>query len=97
MTWASGFPLRFEGVRLPAVLARFLRYVGGIGAYLVLFALPGAWDYVGWIFTLVSVILVFATPDRGGLPGLVSAQRLVDAREPFDPEGPAPRRIASWG
>lgn len=89
--------LRFEGVRLPVVLARFLRFAGGIGTYLVLFALPGAWDYVGWIFTLVSVILVFSTPDRRGLPGLLSGQRLVDAREPYDPEGPEPRSFMSRG
>lgn len=88
--------LRFEGGELPVALARFLRFAGGIGAYLVLFALPGAWDFVGWLFALVSVIFVFVTPDGRGLPGLLSQQRLVDAREPLDPDDPPPHVEVRW-
>lgn len=88
--------LRFEGSGLPLALARALRFIGGIGTYLVLFALPGAWDFVGWLFVLGSTILVFATSDRRGLPGLLSGQRLVDAREPLDPDEPVPRISLRW-
>ncbi|WP_240642156.1 VanZ family protein [Microbacterium sulfonylureivorans] len=88
--------LRYEGGGLPIPLARFLRYAGGIGTFLVLFALPGAWDFAGWIFTLVSVIVVFATRDHRGLPGILSAQRLVDEREPPDPDGLVPRISMRW-
>lgn len=72
--------LRFEGGELPVGLARFLRFAGGIGGYLVLSALPGAWGLVAGVFAVVSASLVLTTPDRRGLPGLVSGQRLVDAR-----------------
>lgn len=73
--------LRFAGGELPVPLARFLRFIGGIGGYLVLMALPGAWAYVASVFATVSLALVFLT-DRGrGLPGVVSGQRLGDARE----------------
>ena len=77
--------LRFTGGPLPPGLARFLRFAGGIGGYLVLLALPGAWGLVAGVFAVASVTLVLATPDRRGLPGLVSGQRLVDAREGEDP------------
>lgn len=72
--------LRYEGGPLPEGLARVLRFAGGIGGFLVLFALPGAWDLVGWIFAVTSVVLVFTTRDARGLPGLVSGQDVVDAR-----------------
>ena len=73
--------LRFEGGDLPSGVARFLRFAGGIGLYLVLFSLGGVWSFLGWIYLVISVILVFATVDRRGLPGIVSGQWVVDARE----------------
>ncbi|WP_019181486.1 VanZ family protein [Microbacterium yannicii] len=73
--------LRYTGGPLPAALARPLRFAGGIGGYLVLLALPGAWGLVAGAFAVVSLVLVLTTPDRRGLPGIVSGQRLVDARE----------------
>jgi hypothetical protein len=82
--------LRFAGGQLPIGLARFLRFAGGIGAYLVLTALPGAWSFVAWVFAMVSVVLALTTDDRRGLPGLVSGQRLVDAREREEPDAAAP-------
>lgn len=88
--------LRFEGGPLPIALARFLRYAGGIGGFLVLFALPGAWDLAGWLFTIVSLILLWASRDRRGLPGYLSGQRLADAREPVDPDDSVPRISARW-
>lgn len=76
--------LRYAGGPLPIGLARFLRFAGGIGGYLVLLALPGAWGLVAGVFAVASVTLVLTTPDRRGLPGLVSGQRLVDARASAD-------------
>ncbi|MEZ3161950.1 VanZ family protein [Microbacterium sp. BWT-B31] len=72
--------LRFEGGPLPVALARVLRLVGGIGGYLVLSALPGAWGLAAAVFAVASLALVLTTDDRRGLPGLVSGQRLFDAR-----------------
>nr|WP_179492444.1 VanZ family protein [Microbacterium immunditiarum] len=72
--------LRFEGTTYPVWLARLLRFAGGIGGYLVLVALPGAWGLVGGIFAALSLVLMLTTDDRGGLPGIVSGQKLVDAR-----------------
>ncbi|WP_194410169.1 VanZ family protein [Microbacterium cremeum] len=76
--------LRYAGGPLPVGLARFLRFAGGIGGYLVLLALPGAWGLVAGVFAVASVTLVLTTPDRRGLPGIVSGQRLVDARAAAD-------------
>lgn len=73
--------LRFTGGELPVGLARFLRFLGGIGGYLVLAALPGAWGLVEVVFVIASVLLVFTRLGPRGLPGVVSGQRLVDARE----------------
>ncbi|MBW9092489.1 VanZ family protein [Microbacterium jejuense] len=76
--------LRYTGGQLPPALARPLRYLGGIGGYLLLSALPGPWGVVTGAFALVSAVLVLTTDDRRGLPGIVSCQRLVDAREPVE-------------
>jgi glycopeptide antibiotics resistance protein len=73
--------LTYTGGPVFVPLARFLRFAGGIGGYLVLLALPGAWGLVAGAFTLASIVLVLTTPDRRGLPGILSGQRLVDARE----------------
>ena len=78
--------LRYVGGVLPVGLARFLRFAGGIGGYLVLQALPGAWGLVAGVYAVASVTLVLTTPDRRGLPGLVSGQRLIDAREGEGPD-----------
>ncbi|MCW3492882.1 VanZ family protein [Microbacterium sp. SSM24] len=88
--------LRYEGGVLPEGLARTLRFAGGIGGFLVLFALPGAWDLIGWLYAVASIVLVFTTRDARGLPGLVSGQRVVDAREPIDPDTPPRRPAAHW-
>lgn len=77
--------LRFTGGPLPVGLARSLRFAGGIGGYLVLLALPGAWGFVAGAFAVGSVVLVLTTPDRRGLPGIVSGQRLIDARARTEP------------
>ena len=76
--------LRFTGGQLPVGLARTLRFVGGIGGWLLLSALPGFWGFVAVLFAALSVVFVFTTADSRGLPGAVSGQRLVDARAPED-------------
>ncbi|WP_307785424.1 VanZ family protein [Microbacterium hibisci] len=85
--------LRFAGGSLPIGLARFLRWAGGIGGYLVLSALPGAWGFVAGVFAVVSLLLVLWTKGYRGLPGLVSGQRLVDAREFDDPDAADPASL----
>ena len=82
--------VRFAGGQLPVGLARFLRFVGGVGGWLALNALGGAWTFLAAVLAVVSVVLVFTTDDRRGLPGLASGQRLVDARELQEPDAAPP-------
>ncbi|MEV4686779.1 VanZ family protein [Microbacterium sp. LWH3-1.2] len=89
--------LRFTGGPLPVGLARFLRFIGGIGGYLVLNALPGAWTFVATVFAAVSIVLVLTTDGRRGLPGLASGQRLADAREGEEPDAAPPGSAAPPG
>lgn len=81
--------LRYTGSRLPVFWSRLLRFLGGIGGYQVLVLLPDPWTIAQPIFILVSFVLVFATKDRRGLPGIVSGQRLIDSREPATDTVPA--------
>jgi glycopeptide antibiotics resistance protein len=74
--------LRYRGGPLPAPVARPLRFVAGIGGYLLLGLVPAPGTFVQFVFAAASVVLVFTTRDGRGLPGLLSGQRLVDAREP---------------
>jgi len=76
--------LRYRGGPLPAALARPLRFLGGIGGYLLLGLLPGPWSAVQFVFVAASLVLVFTTRRGRGLPGLVSGQQAADAREPAE-------------
>ena len=89
--------LRFAGGQLPVGLARVLRFLGGIGGWLVLMALPGAWNFVAAIFAVLSVLMLLMTSDGRGLPGLVSGQRLTDAREPEQPDAASPGSAPTSG
>lgn len=89
--------LRYTGGPLPATLARPLRFAGGIGGYLVLSALPGAWGLVAAAFAVSSVGVMLTTPDRRGLPGIVSGQRLIDARDLRETDAANPRPPAGPG
>lgn len=74
--------VRYEPGSVPAALARPLRFLGGIGGYQLLSA-PAVTDAgFGWVsglFALALIVWVFATPDRAGLAGRLSGQRVVDA------------------
>ncbi|WP_312677366.1 VanZ family protein [Microbacterium sp.] len=72
--------LRWRGP-LPEPLARVLRFLGGVGGYLLLGALPGGWAVLQFAFAAASVVLLFTTAAGRGLPGVLSRQRLADARE----------------
>jgi hypothetical protein len=82
--------LRFAGGPLPVGLARLLRFAGGIGGYLLLAAVPGVWGFVASVFAALSVILALTTRGHRGLPGLLSGQRLTDARQGEDPDAAPP-------
>lgn len=73
--------LRYHGGPLPQPVARLLRFLGGIGGYGLLTSIPDA-AWLGSLFAVVSVVLVLLTTAGRGLPGLVSGQQLVDARQP---------------
>ncbi len=73
--------LRYAGGPLPVVLARVLRWLGGYAGLLAFGLVP----WFGWIsvpLMFLSVILLVTTRRGRGLPGLISGQELVDAREP---------------
>ena len=72
--------LRYRGGALPPPLSRPLRYLGGIGGYGLLGLIPGI-GWVSWLFAVVCIVLVFVTQQGRDLPGLVSGQELVDARQ----------------
>ena len=71
---------------MPQPLARPLRFVGGIGGYLLLSLVPAPWSFVAGLFVVASVIATLTTPQGRGLPGIVSGQRVTDAREPAGAE-----------
>ncbi|MDQ7880180.1 VanZ family protein [Microbacterium sp. QXD-8] len=73
--------LRYEGGSVPGPIARVLRYLGGIGGYLLLGLVPAPSTVFMGSFALISLILIFTTARGRGLPGLASGQQIVDARE----------------
>lgn len=77
--------LRYRGGGLPAPIARPVRFVSGIGGYLLLGLVPAGWLWVQGVFALVVVVLVLTPVGPRGLPGLISRQRLVDARDVRSP------------
>lgn len=86
ITVATGFTLGDAAVRLayrggpfPAPFARLLRFAGGIGGAQVLWIVVPDSLWTG-VFVAASVVALLATPTGRGLPGLLSAQRLEDAR-----------------
>ncbi|MCK6064924.1 MULTISPECIES: VanZ family protein [Microbacterium] len=72
--------VRFAGGPGDEWVARLMRYLGGIGGYLLLSALPGGWGGLAFVFAVLSLVLVFTRVGPGGLPGLLARRRLSDAR-----------------
>ncbi|ALJ22210.1 VanZ family protein [Microbacterium sp. No. 7] len=70
--------LRYRGGPLPALVARPLRFLGGIGGYLLLGATP--WPWTQPLFALVALVAAASTAGGAGLPAWLSRQRLTDAR-----------------
>lgn len=74
--------LRYAGGPVPQWLARPLRWLGGVGGFLLAGALPSPWSLAAWVVAGLGIVLAFTTEHGRGLPGLLSGQRLEDAREP---------------
>ncbi|MFS0865875.1 VanZ family protein [Microbacterium sp. 179-B 1A2 NHS] len=72
--------LRYRGGNMPVVIARLLRYGGGIGGYLLVGLLPVVSGLAMFLFCLTSIVLVFITAQGRGLPGILSDQEVTDAR-----------------
>lgn len=72
--------LRYRGGPVPAVFARILRFIGGIGGWMLLGAIPEWGGILGGVFALVWLILLLTTPHGRGLSGVISGQQLSDAR-----------------
>lgn len=79
--------LRYAEGRLPVALARLLRFVGGVGGYAIILMLAAPWGSLGPVYVLVALVAALSTQRGRGLPGLLSGQRLTDARS----AGPAGR------
>ena len=73
--------LRYRGGPLPVLLARLLRALGGIPGFILL-GLPESGPNYQGPFLILAFITWLATRNGRGLPGLISGQELVDAREP---------------
>lgn len=78
--------LRYDGGRMPELLARFLRFAGGIGGYLALAQAFGDTGLVVGLFGVASVVLFFTTRAGRGMPGVLSGRVLVDARSVEAPD-----------
>jgi glycopeptide antibiotics resistance protein len=76
--------LRYVGGSHPEPVARVLRFVGGVGGWMLLRLLPSSWSAAAFAFALASVVLVFTTERGRGLPGIVAGRQLADARERGD-------------
>ncbi|WP_425836910.1 VanZ family protein [Microbacterium sp. PA5] len=82
--------LRYSGSSLRPLLARLLRFLGGIGGYGLLQLLPAPADAASSMFALVAVSATIATAHGRGLPGLISGQSLIDEREQALPHAERP-------
>ena len=85
--------LRYTGARMPILWSRLLRFLGGIGGFQLVSLLPDPWSLAVPVLVVASFVLVFTTHDHRGLPGIVSGQQLVDARESVPVETDAGARV----
>lgn len=72
--------LNWRGERMPVVLRRILRLIGGVSGWLLLGLLPDPWNSLQFVFGALSLVLIFTTKNGRGLPGVLSGQHVVDAR-----------------
>jgi len=73
--------LRYRGSALPQVVTRPLRWLGGVAGIAAIGLLGSPFPAVSSaLYVLAALLLVFTRHGRG-LPGVLSAQHLVDARE----------------
>ncbi|GAA2838259.1 glycopeptide antibiotics resistance protein [Leucobacter komagatae] len=73
--------VRYEAGSIPPIFARPLRFLGGIGGYMLLSAPAVEHAGFAWAasaYALIILIWAIATPDRSGLAGRLSGQRVVD-------------------
>lgn len=75
--------LRYAGARLPAFVARVLRWLGGVAALSAIGLAGGVFDGLSGLLLFVACVMFFFTRRGRGLPGILSGQQLVDAREPL--------------
>ena len=73
--------LKYRSSALPELLARFLRFLGGIGLYSIILLLPQGWASYSTAFAAIAAIFTLLTSRGRGLPGLLSAQDVIDDRE----------------
>ena len=79
--------LSYAGSPLPTVVARFLRWLGGIAGITVIGLLGVPGSFAESILILVAIIAALVTSKARGLPGLLSRQHLVDSRSAFAAPG----------
>lgn len=89
--------LRYTQPRVPQVLARVLRLAGGVVGWIAVGYVPLIGSQLSAAFVIAAFVLIFLTPDSRGMPGLISTQRLIDARETSGaaPDGSDSSRHAS--
>lgn len=73
--------LRYAGSPRPLIAARLLRWLGGVAGLSTIGLFGGVFDALSGLLLLVACVLFFVTPLGRGLPGILSGQQLVDARE----------------
>ena len=76
--------LRYAGGPLPRPVAGALRILAGITGYSVAAELPAPLGLLALIMLLATIVLFFTTRRGRGLPGVLSGQRLEDARDGAD-------------
>lgn len=72
--------LRYRSA-LPTFVARPLRIITGVVGWNLLSLIPGVGGLASLAFGIVAVIMIFATKDGRGLPGVAMRAVLVDSRE----------------
>lgn len=74
--------LRYAGSRMPEVVARLLRWAGGVAALAAIGLLGGLAGSLSSSLTFIACVMFFFTRSGRGLPGILSGQHLTDARQP---------------